>query len=804
MTRKTLLVLGLLVAVLLLALPRIDTYQLDGELALASLHAGVRVLRGDDGVPYVYAESLDDALIAQGFLHAQERMFQMELYKYLAHGRLAEFIGERGLGNDRIIRLVNISGFAAKQLPRLSVSERNYLQRYLDGVNHFIAERVDEYPLMFSFMGHSPRLWTLEDLLAIQYFRIWSSSVNWRQELLTLRLIDSLGPGRAFELRPLTINPDDPATEPAIQSSSANWLAPAVNLDLAYQEPIPFSYDNSLFSPFQERYAMGSNAWASDAKKSLNGAAILSNDPHLDARHLPGFWYPMGIITPEVRAVGTANPGGPGLGVGRTANIAWGATNGYADMVDLFIEQVDPDNFAHYLEGSRSVPFDTRIEQLRILDRDAQGGYRQETMEIRTTARGAVISDHGMTMDATKVLSLRWSVPEFAGPDSGNRELLLAQSVDEALLAIGKTTTPLNYIVVDKAGNVARMSSGVVPIRTLGNGLVPLPVTAVDNWTGRIPAADMPLQLNPDKGWVGSANHRVTEAAYRHSYTTHAAGSWRYRRLMELFQKEQVDVDDHWAFNLDIKNPLAERMRPAMITVFHSVPALQPLARELENWNLLDDKDLAAPLIFQSVLRHFAIETFSDDMSEDLLMEYLNQTYYWQERVLFWFELGHSVWFDDTRTAAHESRDDILKRAGTKALSELSLIADVSPSKWRWGDVHTVTFSHPFVPGKSAARWIGGGEHPLSGSGETLKRGVYNFDKPYEARIIDSVRIIIDMADDDKVQAHIPGGVSERWFSRWNKNFLAAWLQGEKRYWWFSDAAIEANTNTELLLQPGT
>ena len=786
--KKFFLIVVVLVIGVVMILPRLDTYQREGELTLSSLQDLVKVLRDDAGVPYVYADSLDDALTAQGFLHAQERTFQMELYKYLAHGRLAEFIGEGGIKNDRIIRLLNLSGFAKEQLARISDEERNYLQRYLNGVNAFITDRKDEYPLMFSVMGHTPVEWTLEDILAIQYFRIWSSTVNWRQELLTLQLIDQFGAQRAHELRPLTINPDDPATE--------------VEVGPAQLASLELVFDDSLMSDYEPRYAMGSNAWASDAGKSANGAPILSNDPHLDARNLPGFWYPMGIVTPQLRAVGTASPGGPGLGVGRTSHIAWGATNGYSDMVDLYIETVDPEQASNYKQGDQSLAFTTRTEELLIRDREAESGYRTEVMQIRETIRGPIISDHGMSLVEGKLLSMRWSVPEYAGADSGNRELLLAQSVDEALQAIGKTTTPLNYIVVDVAGNVARMGSGVVPIRSRGNGLVPLVATEQDNWLGRIPPEEMPLQLNPAKGWVGSANHRVTKADYPFEYSTHFAGSWRYRRLMELFEKPVVSADDHWAFNLDIKNLLAQRMLPAIIAAFEAEAELQPLARELAAWDLLDEKDQTAPLIFQAVLRHFALETFSDDMDEPLLMAYLNQTYYWQERVLRWYERGSSPWFDDTRTEKVEGRNDIILRAGHAALAELNTDWGEDSSSWRWGDAHTVTFFHPFIPGKSAAKWIGGGEHAMSGSGETLMRALYMFDKPYETKVIDSMRIIIDMADTEKVEAHFPGGASERWFDPWNKNFLDSWLSGEKRYWWFSDAAIADHAEYELLLQP--
>lgn len=795
--KKLLIIVAVIVAAIWFALPHIDSYQRTGEMAAPSLQAPVKVLRDGNGVPYVFADSLDDALVAQGFLHAQERLFQMELYKYLAHGRLAEFIGERGLRNDRLIRLVNISGFASEQLPRLSVEERNYLQRYLDGVNDYITGQEHEFPLMLGVMGHEVQPWTLEDVLAIQYFRIWSSSVNWQQELLTLQLIDGLGAQLAHELRPLVINPDDPRTE--LEMTVSDLFKPGTGAQRTQQTTDLLA---SLDNPWQRPYAMGSNAWASDGNKSAGGKPILSNDPHLDARNLPGFWYPMGIVTPELRAVGGATPGGPGLGLGRNEHIAWGATNGYSDMVDLFIERADPNNENNYLEDDDSIPFATRREELLINDREVEGGYRSEIMEIRETRRGAIISDHGVSPEGERLLSLRWSVPEYAGADSGNRELLIARSVDEALVAIGKTTTPLNYIVTDREGNVARMASGVVPIRRSGDGLIPLLAAAEDNWLGRIPPEEMPLQLNPDKGWVGSANHRVTEADYPFPFSTHFSGSWRYRRLMELMEKEQISADDHWAANLDIKNLLATRMVPEIIAKFEIDANLAPLAKILSSWDFMDEQSQSAPLIFQSVFRHLAYQTVVDEMGEELAMNYLKQSYYWQERFLRWFESGESDWFDDIRTEPIEGRAAMIQRAGQLALEELTADWGDDPNDWQWGKAHTITFSHPFIPGETAARWLGGGVHPFSGSGETLNRALWMFDQPYATKIIDSVRVIIDLADDDKIEAHYPGGTSERWFDSWNKNFLPAWLSGEKRYWYFSDRAIEENTSYELQLRP--
>lgn len=791
--KKILVILLVLSGAAYWYLPRVDAPQREGGIDVAALQAPVKVLRGDDGIPYLYADSLDDVLVAQGFLHAQDRLFQLELHRYLALGRLAEFVGERGLRNDRIVRLLDIPGFARDYVQRISVAERNYLQRYVDGINAYIATREHEFPLMLGVMRHAVMPWSIEDVMAITQFRIWSSSVNWKQELLTLRLYDELGAERAAQLAPITVNLDDPRTLPVTLPPESE-AALASRLDL--------SYDQRLFSEFEPRYAMGSDAWATAPAKSAGDAPILSGDPHLDARNLPGFWYPMGAVTPQLRVVGGSTPGNPGWGIGRNEHLAWSATNGYADMVDLYLEVVDPANPEHYLEGEVSLPFQVRREELRIKDGEAEGGYRVESMTIRQTGRGPVISDHGMSMAEGRLLTLRWSVPLYAGADGGNRDLLLSRSVDEAIAAIAKMATPLNHVVADVAGNIAMVPSGLVPQRSRGDGLLPLQVEAEDNWVRRIPHHEMPILLNPKRQWVGSTNHRVTPADYPYPYSTHFSPRWRYLRLQQVMAQPRFTAADHLAANRDTVNTMAEHLRPWLVSLFQQDVSLVPLAEVLAQWNLQDDIDEPGPLIFQSVFRHLATEMFADDMAPDLLVEYLDQQYYWAERFLFLLEQDDPRWVDDSRTEVVESSDDLALRAGRLALAELSARWGDEPAAWRWGDEHTISFFHPFIPGEQAARWIGGGVRPMAGSSETLNRGMYFFSDPYKSRIVDSVRMVVDLSDSDKVLAHFPGGVSERWFDRWNKNFVDAWLDGEERYWWFSDAAIRANTHTELLLRP--
>jgi penicillin amidase len=784
----------LIIALAVLAsfvLPRLDSYQIDGQLSLPALQEPVTVQRDAFGVPYISAQSLDDAITAQGFIVAQDRLFQMELFKSLANGRLAELIGEKGLKSDRLVRLLDFRSLAQAQIMLLTDEERNYLQRYINGVNSYIRDHVDTHPLVFQLMKIEPQAWQLLDIVVLQFFQIWSSSANWQQELLTLALIDKLGVEKAAALAPLNINPDSPEGK-----RLADFPRFSVGNDFI------FAFDDSLFSEQRWQHAMGSNAWASGQRKSKNAAPVLANDPHIDSRRLPGFWYPMGITTPELRVVGAAAPGSPGFGVARTNYIAWGATNGYSDMVDLYIEREDPNNPSRYLEGDKSLPFMVREEVIKIKDDELEGGYREEKIRIRSTRRGPLISDHAMSTVEGKAISLRWSVPEFLGSQTGNLDLLMAHSLSEARTAIGKMAVPLNYVVVDYSGNIARISSGFVPKRVRGNGLLPLAVTSKDSWDGRIPAEEMPAEINPRRDWVGTTNHNIVPGDYPYAYSTHFSPSWRYRRLIELFTQEKVSSQDHWRFLMDNKNMMAEAMVPVFVRVLRGQKELSELAGILGRWDYFDSKEQAAPLIFHTLYRHFARRVYVDELGEEVAPKFLDETYYYQERMVSEFMHDSSPWYDDIKTAGVESRDDLILMAAQDTLKELSASYGNNPASWQWGEGNTLTFFHSFIPGVMAARWLGGGVHAANGSVETLNRAISRFSDPGHVKIIPSMRFVADLSDPDKVEGHIPGGVSERLFSSYAKNQLSLWLSGEPSHWWYSDKAIKENTRHTLSLLP--
>ena len=758
----------------------------DKPIPLGVLDAPVTVRRDRYGVPYIHAQSLADAIRAQGFVTAQDRLTQMLLTREAVNGRLAERIGPRGESNDIRVRVLGIRQLARRFAAGLQSPSRELHEWYLEGVNAYIGTQAHEFPLTVRISGTPPAPYTLEDICAHYLLQAYDLTENWRSEWLAQRLVDRLGREKAAQISLVSVNPDD----------GSRW---ASDYALAPREPLVSMHEQ----PQTEASPVGgSNSWATAGWRSRRGAPILANDPHLDARRLPGIWYPVGLITPEWRAVGVAAAGWPGLAVGRSDSIAWGVTNSAADTADLFIERDDPENEGHYLEGELSLPYEVVSETLRVRDPDSPGGLRERTFQVRRSRRGPVVSDALIEDAHGRSLSLRWSVAENVGSQVGVDRLMLAKDVAEAGEAIRDIVGALNYNVVDTRGNIAHFTSGYVPVRLRGDGAIPLPVTdGEDNWTGFVPFEEAPSSINPQRGWVGNANHRTVSTNFDGMWSSYSAPSWRYRRMLELFDNERLfSAEDHWSAITDTGNTLARDLVPLFLPALETAPETQPAADVLSGWDYRDDAGKAAPALFQLMLRALVTRIFADEL-DTLVSSYEGSPYFWQERVYSMLESGESDWFDNINTPQTESRDDLVRCAALEAWRQLEASLGGNPRDWRWGDISRLRISSPLpTANRFVNRLFGGGDFPRTGSTETLW-GSYG-SPSYGAWAIDSLRFVADLGDPDKVLAVIPGGVSGRLFDPHLNDQLPLWLSGEINYWWFSDQAISANARREVTLAP--
>lgn len=779
----------------------INDRQTTGELALPGLEAPARVVRDAGGMPYIYAESLDDALRAQGFVTGQDRLFQVEAAKRAASGRLAEIFGAGEndviLNLDREARVIGFRRLADRQAELLSPVARRRLTTFLEGLNAYISTREVTHPMEFGLAGFEPEPWTEEDLLALIFYLGWASSANFDGELIAHRVIQAVGADAFQDIAPLTVNPDDtapPAERQSALEAYPRWTEPTGRL-------APWTQGG-----WRQQGVGGSNNWAVSGAKAGTPAAIVTNDPHLDSRMLPGPWHPVGLITPDLRVVGVS-AGLPGVTIGRNDHVAFGVTNAYADAVDLYVETIDPSDPGRYLEGDQSLPFDSVTEIIRIKDESADGGFREERLVVRFTRRGPVITDHDPDSAGGSVLSMRWASADYMGTELGVDRLMMAQDVDEAVAAIEATRIiSLNFVVGDVTGRVARRASGTAPIRLRGDGMAPFPVTGgEDNWAGPIPADEMPGEIDPAQGWTGSANHMTAPADYPYIYTTFASPAYRYRRIRELMNEPQVTAAKAWAAQYDTLNLYARDIAPILVRALSDADSeeLQEMATILGRWDHHDDADQLAPTLFQETVRQLAQLTFEDELGAEATAAYLSNWYVWQQRFDALVQDGTSPWFDDKRTTETEDLPTLIRAAGDAALERLTSDYGANRSKWHWGEVHQIHFSGPlrqqgFIGGLTGNRSV-----PMAGSGETLLRALYPYDDPFDSRWFASLRMTADLNDPDKVRAVLPGGAVGRTFHPHLADQTPDWMDKDADiYWWFSDDAIADHTVSTLTLTP--
>lgn len=772
--------------------------RVDGGLRFAGLKQPVQVLRDGNGIPYIFAANLPDLIRAQGFVVAQSRLFQLEAYRALALGRLAEAIGERGLPNDREMRRIGLKRNADRHARRLAPSAREFLGWYAEGLNAYIGDHAEDHPLELKLAGFHTAPWTVEDLVAVLHFVNLSQAANYKSELIAQRLIDTLGVEKARELFPLNRNPD--RARPVAETSGTSH---AMVLDLAATNRTLFAQVGTSPAPASP-IAMGSNNWAIAPARSASGAAVVVNDPHLDARLLPGIWMPVGLFCPEVRAVGAALPALPGILVGRNAQVAFGVTNAYGDSQDLFIEQLAPGRPDHYIDGDVARPFEVVREIIRVKDKAAPGGFREETLEVRRTARGPVISEAPLGPARDRVLVLRTAAAELPGGEIGIDRLLVAQdaaAVDRAVQDID--VMYFNFVFADKAGVIGHRASGRVPIRRSGQGIHPKPVLPEDDWNGFIAPERMPGQMAPARGWIATANHDNRPDAYPYDYSSFFSPPYRVERIGQVLDGARgMTTDRQRDLLADARNLQAARLLPAVLEALRGDAELADIAAILAAWDGVDRADAPAPLIYQSLYQRIAYETFVDELGEELARAWLRSWYDWQERFDALVRTPDASWFDDRRTPKVETLPDIIRRAGRAVRAELAARHGADPGAWRWGAEHRIHFDSPLRRTGFGRDWLGRAPMAMAGSGETVLRARTHFMEGFDVAFFASMRLVADLGDDAKVEAVVSGGVVDRQFHPYQKNQLEAWASGGLLPWWFERGRIEAHARSRQRLEP--
>ena len=760
-----------------------NNFKRDGSFEISVNEKPIKIIRDDHGIAYVVAENKADVIRGQGFVLAQDRLFQIEFYRALIKGEGSSIVGSSMLESDIKMRVLNIYGNAVRSYEYLDENAKKMLDWYCEGFNEYLRVGKDEFPLELDLLGIEPKPLTPTDIVSVTHFVGLFHSQNMEDEILSLNLAASTK--YAQELLPLSINLDRTAPLRFGQDSAAMG---------AIEELTPFKKQS--FNSYVSVPKLGSNNWAISGEKSKSGKPILSNDPHVDARLLPGTFYPIGLICPEFKAVGIATPGIPGILCGRNEFVSFGVTNAYGDSQDLFIEEIEGD---FYVQGGQKIPVTKRTETIKVKDSS------DVVIEIRSTKRGPIISDFPFFNIQTKdQVSLRWSLTETQSPSFGIERLLETKNVTEVKEALkGMDVMFFNFAIADVHGNIAHQSTGLVPKRVDQQGEVPQKGNQEDTWLGFIPKDSLPNMNNPERGWIGTANHDTRPDDYPYYYSNHFSPYYRYKRISEVFAEEkEFGADDLWKMIFDVTNTQAYDLNPLFIVALNASEETKDLADLLKNWNQEDDIDEVGATVYTVLYNELLYLILNDELPDELENQFWENVYYWNQRADEMIVNGHPF-IDNQLTPEKETLSELIVEAGVKTKAFLTEKFGDNSTDWTWGKLHTVNFMSPIRQQGFGSEFVGGELLPKRGSNQTLNRGgfIKTEERTYETSWFSSFRMVADMNDDEKIMGVVSGGSAARVFHPYYKSQLEEWKNETWIPYWFSKDKVLKNSKYELILE---
>ncbi len=762
-----------------------------GSVALGGLEEEVRVVRDAYGVPRILARNEHDALFTLGVVHAQDRLWQMDLQRRAAQGRLSEVFGSVTVPYDRMFRIVGLHRTAVKIEQQLTEDTRRRLQWYSDGVNAWRTHSAGVYPIEFDLLRYDPEPWTPVDCILVSRLLAWELNLSWWTDLTYGALTERLGSDMVSDILPAY--PQDVA--PTL--SSAAWRG-------GLSAGVAFLHTAREYREFMGRPLPvgGSNAWAIGPGKSATGKAILANDTHL---HLsaPSQWYEVQYRMPGLTACGMSIPGVPGIVTGRNDSIAWGVTNLMADEADFCIEEVrDADSSYRYRD--RWVPLTVIEEDIPVRD------STPVNLRVRLTHNGPIVTDIHTPLNRarpTYVASMHWTGAE--PDDQIGTFLAMNRATDwrSFRAALKEYTVPgQNFVFADVRGNIGYACAARIPVRRRGRGLLPLPGWDDPSpWSGYVPFESLPQVFNPAGGYVASANEKIIGDSFPYVIGDLWEPPSRIQRLRDVLGTSgaQFTVRDceilqngtYSQFARDVSPFLTAACTDSVIGTVYG----ERVREYLRNWTFRFTREDIATTIFQFFLLRLMENIYRDEMGDDLYHDFttlVNVPLRVTTRLL---EGGDSRWFDDIRTPEIESREEIIRRSIRQAIAELRARLGDDPRTWRWGGIHTVTLQHPFGLQKPLDKIFNIGPFEYPGGSTTMMSGEYSLTDPFRVTVGASYRQIFDFSRPGEYRAVLPTGESGQVFHRHYDDQTPLWLNGGYRT---VSTLTEGSEMTTLLLMP--
>ena len=771
------------------ALPR-----LDGTVAVPGLSAKVRVVRDNHGIPTIEAASLDDLFFAQGYVTAQDRLWQMDATRRAAAGELAEILGPNLLKADREQRILGLRAGAGDAEKVMSARDHGYFEAYARGVNAFIESHRDKLSLEFRLLKYGPRDWTVTDSLLVGARMVQDlNHYSYARALTREKILAKLGPELTADLYVNSSWRDRPPTATRPRMDEEN---PAVSNDEDDdEEGEPVGQDSSLISAFSsaaeaDLFRPGSNNWVVSGQHTVTGKPLLSNDMHLD-HQMPNLWFAAHLKSGGLEVAGVTLPGMPFVIVGHNQRIGWGFTNVGPTVEDVYIEEFNDQGQYKTPAGWRDPQH--RQEVIRVK------GKQDVTLDVVTTRHGPIITE--LVPGETRKVALRWTL--YDGMTLPFFDVNAAQNWDEFRKAFSSFVAPgQNVMYADIDGHVGYQATGKIPIRRTGDGS--LPVSGADDaheWKGYIPFDEMPRVYDPESGILASANGRITPDNYKYSVSTEWEAPWRTDRIYRVLESgKRFAPADMLALQMDVSSTYDRFCADKFVYALDHAGKISAKARKaadiLRDWDGRMSADSAAPAIetkARQELVRLLLEPKLGPATEDATPGTLTwKSYRWGMSTV-WLESVLSKQPARWLPPGYNDYQTLLATAVENVLKQPDVPSDVS--QWKWGKIYPVEIEHPVLSHLPLiGKLTGPGEHPLSGSSFTVKAVGREFGP--------SERVTWNFADFDKSTLNLVTGESGIFLSKHYMDQWPAWYAGRTFNFAFSPAKVEKRKKHELTLEP--
>ena len=783
-----LVVLGLLASWLAYYILSRSLPDYSEDFTLPGISAPVEIVRNNANVPHIFGATEPDVFYALGFVHAQDRLWQMTMLRRTAQGKLSEIFGNRTVKIDELLRRLDIYTLSQESVSAQDDRTKAALEAYSAGVNAWIGQvnagaRGRGAPEFF-FFSNEISAWSPADSIAIVKLMALDLSAHLETEVQRAQLSQILTAERLAD-----ILPDDP-TQGVIALPQYSSLMPGV---LPAPAPERMAYIDTPLSPFHSRaFAGASNAFAALPSRSAAGGSLLANDPHLGLT-APSIWYLVRLQLPTGGIIGGTIPGMPLMLVGRSDRLGWGLTSSYVDDQDVVIERVNPANPEEYLTPTGPRPFRTSHTIITVKDAEPI------TITQRWSESGPILPgshyDLASVTPGDGVAALQWTA--LSGADTSmmaGLRLMTAQSVDEAIAAGEFFIAPSQNLTLADANTVALQTIGAIPARDAAHvtqGRMPAPGwEGANRWTGVQPYANNPRVINPASGIVGNTNNKTVDRPFPNHVSFDWGDTQRIQRWLALMQTREVHTRDSFIeAQLDTVSPTARTLLPLIGADLWFTGEAAPEGTPerlrqraltlLAEWNGEMNEHMPEPLIAEAWLRSLQ-ERLARDEIGPLADGFTHPEPVFIERV-YRNVAGASVWCDVIQSAAVETCTDIARTALDDALLSLTERFGPNLESWRWGDAHQATHDHPVLGEVSGLRYFVNIRQSTSGGDSTLMRGRTKGtgENPYLNVHAGAYRGVYDFADPDSSVFILSTGQSGHPLSRFYDDQSELWRRGE-------------------------